>query len=182
MITRLKNRLNKFRREESGGMYTVEFAVMLPVLCATLAYGVELTTHANRQFQLERGLEVTTRVIRLNTGAEMTHADLLESICTYAGGLDNCTQNMRLEMQSVVTREFAGLPANPDCTNAPLEVTPVRGWTLGEQHELMLLRACYQYTPFLSTLSSGLKSFIGASDVSSTGYMVAMSAFVQEPE
>jgi hypothetical protein len=182
MITRLKNRLNKFRSEENGGIYTLEFAVMLPLLCFTLAYGVELTTHANRQFQIERGLEVTTRIIRLNTGEAMTHAMLLESICDNAGGLDDCSQNMRLEMQAVVPREFVGLPANPDCTNAPLEVTPVRGWSLGEQHELMLLRACYQYTPFMSTLSDGVKSFIGVTTASSKGYMVAMSAFVQEPQ
>lgn len=182
MITRLKNRLNKFRNEENGGMYTVEFAVMLPLLCFTLAYGVELTSHANRQFQLERGLEVTTRSIRLNTGDEMTHAMLLDAICTYAGGLDDCSENMRLEMQVVYPRDFVGLPENPDCTNAPLEVTPVRGWSLGEQHELMLLRACYQYTPFMSTLSAGVKSYLGVTNVSSKGYMVAMSAFVQEPQ
>ncbi|WP_299023979.1 pilus assembly protein [uncultured Sulfitobacter sp.] len=178
MITRLKNRLKRFRSEEEGGVYTLEFAVMMPVLCMTLIYGVELTTHANRQFQLERGLEVTTRIIRLNTGQNLTHADLKQSICDNAGGLDNCEDNMRLEMMPTNPREFASLPASPDCTNSPLPVTPVRGWSLGQQHELMLMRACYQYEPFMSGF--GLGKLIGNGE-NGKGSMVAMSAFVQEP-
>lgn len=122
MITRLKNRLKKFRNEEFGGVSTVEFAVMAPVLCMTLVYGVELTTHANRQFQLERGLEVTTRIIRLNTGQELTHENILTSICANSGGLDNCEENMRLEMVVVNPRDYEGLPPSPDCTNAPLRL------------------------------------------------------------
>ena len=48
MITRLKNRLSRFRKEESGAAYTVEFVIMLPLLFVTFAFGVELTTHSNR--------------------------------------------------------------------------------------------------------------------------------------
>ncbi|MEP1766233.1 MAG: pilus assembly protein [Sulfitobacter sp.] len=179
MITRLKNSLNSFRTQEDGSAHTVEFAVMFPILFATLLYGVELTTHSNRQFQLERGLEVTTRAIRLGTGEGLTHADLLQNICDNSGGLNNCEDNMRLEMMSVDPRDFAGLPEIPDCTNAPLEVTPVRGWSVGQNHELMLLRACYQYEPFMSGL--GLGALLSNSE-NGKGSMVAMSAFVQEPQ
>jgi hypothetical protein len=179
MITRLKNGLKRFRAQEDGSAHTVEFAVMFPILFATLIYGVELTTHSNRQFQLERGLEVTTRAIRLSTGEGITHADLLQNICDNSGGLNDCEENMRLEMITVDPRDFAGLPASPDCTNAPLEVTPVRGWSVGEQHDLMLLRACYQYEPFMAGLGLG-KLLSGGEN--GKGSMIAMSAFVQEPQ
>lgn len=178
MITRLKNRLSRFRSEESGETYTLEFVVMFPLILATFAYGVELTTHANRQFQLDHGLEVTTRAIRLNTATNFTHDDLKAGICEFSGGLDECESRLRLEMTPVNPRDFAGLPTMPDCTNAPEPVTPVRGWSLGEQHELMLLRACYKYDTVFN--SFGLGSLLG-NDAGGRGSMVSMSAFVQEP-
>ena len=85
---------------------------------------------------------------------------------------------MRLEMITVNPREFTGLPSAPDCTNAPHEVTPVRGWSLGKQHDLMLMRACYQYEPFVTKFGLGK---LLASESNGKGSMIAMSAFVQEP-
>ena len=81
-------------------------------------------------------------------------------------------------MTPVNPRNFAGLPSMPDCTNAPQPVTPVRGWSLGQQHELMLLRACYKYDPVFG--SFGLGASLGTDDAG-RGTMVSMSAFVQEP-
>jgi len=178
MITRIKNRLSAFRSEEKGSTYTLEFAIMLPLFFATLIYGVELTTTANRQFQLERGLAVTTRFIRLHTGEDLQHDDIKQTICDYSGNLADCENNMRLEMISVDPRNFAGLPATPDCTNSSLAVTPVRGWSLGVEHELMLLRACYQYEPFLAGFGLGK---LLAENGDGKARMYATSAFVQEP-
>jgi len=180
MITRLKTRLNTFRAEEDGAAYTVEFAVMMPILFMTLVFGVELTTHSNRQFQLDRALASTTRAIRLHTGDTLTHADLVENICDNSGGLADCEENMRLEMITVDPREYEGLPDAPDCTNAPQEVTPVRGWSVGESHDLMLLRACYQYEPFLTSV--GLGKLLTENTDNSKASIIALSAFVQEPE
>ena len=84
-------------------------------------------------------------------------------------------------MIPVNPRDFVGLPAMPNCTNAPHPVNPVnplRGWSLGEQHELMLLRACYKFSPVFGSL--GLGKLLGTDDAG-LGTMVSMSAFVQEP-
>jgi Flp pilus assembly protein TadG len=178
MITHIKNCLKRFRQEEAGAVYTLEFAVMLPVLFMTLMYGVELTTHANRQFQLDRGLEVTARIIRLNTSSEYSHDDIQQAICDNAGGLDDCNNNMRLELLPMDVRAYTGLPETADCTNSPLTVTPVRGWSVGDQHELMIMRACYEYTPFMSSLGLGK---LLASGSNGKGQMISVSAFVQEP-
>jgi hypothetical protein len=178
MITHIKNRLDRFRKEDAGSVYTLEFAVLLPLLFMALFFGVELTTHANRQFQLDRGLEVTTRIIRLNTAVEYTHDELKQAICANTGGLEDCENNMRLELLAENLRDYTGLPARADCTNSPVTVTPVRGWSLGEEHELMLMRACYEYTPFLASI--GLGKLLGSGE-NGKGEMVAISAFVQEP-
>ena len=81
-------------------------------------------------------------------------------------------------MIPVNPRDFVGLPAMPNCTNAPHPVNPLRGWSLGEQHELMLLRACYKFSPIFGSI--GLGKLLGTDDAG-LGTMVSMSAFVQEP-
>ena len=85
---------------------------------------------------------------------------------------------MRLEMTAINPREFTGLPALPDCVDLPEAVSPVRGWSLGQQHELMMLRACYRFEPVFG--SFGLGKLLGT-DGEGYGKMVAISAFVQEP-
>lgn len=178
MITRLTHRLKRFRKEEAGAIYTLEFVVMFPLLLMALAFGVELTTHANRQFQVDRALDVTTRAIRLNTATQFTHENIKDVICANSGGLDECDTKMRLEMISINPRSFVSLPAQPDCTDTPQPVNPVRGWSLGQQHELMMLRACYKYKPVFGAF--GLGALLGT-DGEGYGKMVAISAFVQEP-
>lgn len=178
MITRIHNRLSRFRKDEAGAIYTLEFALMFPLLLTALAFGVEFTTHANRQFQVDRGLDVTARAIQLSTSQELNHDDLKNFICANSGGLDDCTTRMRLEMIPINPREFTALPAMPDCTDTPEPVNPVRGWALGQQHELMMLRACYKFKPVFGSL--GLGKLLGT-DNEGYGRMVAISAFVQEP-
>jgi hypothetical protein len=179
MITLLTHRLSRFRKEESGAIYTLEFAVMFPLLLLALAFGVEFTTHAKRQFQVDRALEVTTRAIKLNTATSFTHQDIVETICNNSGGLKECSDRMRLEMTAVNPRNFQGLAPLPECENASADANPVDGWSLGEQHELMMLRACYKFSPVFPGF--GLGALIGAND-DGYGKMIAVSAFVQEPE
>jgi hypothetical protein len=178
MITRIKTRLSRFRKEDAGALYTVEFAVMLPLLFMALAFGVELTTHANRQFQVDRALDVTTRTIQLNTGANYSHADVKSYLCQKSGGLKDCESNMMLEMTPINPHDFTGLPALPACVDRSAPVNPIRGWSVGQQHELMMLRACYSFEPVFG--SFGLGALLGTDDAG-MGRMVAISAFVQEP-
>jgi hypothetical protein len=180
MITRLKNRLRRFRKEDAGALYSLEFLVLLPALTFPLLFGVELTTHSNRQFQLDRGLEVTTREIRLNTGFTFTHEQIKGAICANSGGLAECDSRLRLEMVPMDPRNYAGLPRVADCVNVAQPVNPVRGWSLGQQHQLMVMRACYKYDPF--SASFGMGNLFATDNTDELGTMVSMSAFVQEPQ
>jgi hypothetical protein len=180
MITRLKTRLRRFRKEDAGALYSLEFLVLLPVLVFPLLFGVELTTHSNRQFQLDRGLEVTTREIRLNTAYNFTHDQIKTAICANTGGLSDCDSRLRLEMVAMNPRNYAGLPNVADCIDSAEDVRPVRGWSLGQQHQLMVMRACYRYDPF--SASFGLGNIFATDNTDELGTMVSMSAFVQEPE
>lgn len=178
MITRMKKHLRRFRKEEKGALYLIEFAILAPVLFGSFFFGFELSMHSIRQMLLDRGLEVTTREVRLNTGMQFTHEDLRNAICVNAGSLPDCEENLRLEMVPMNPRNFTSLPPMPECVNNVLPVDPLRGWSLGKQHELMLLRACLNFNPVFASV--GLGKLLG-SDSKGMGKMVSISAFVQEP-
>ena len=181
MNIRMNKFLRRFRKEEKGSVYLIEFVIMAPLLFMTFFFGFELSMHSIRQMQLDRGLEVTTREVRLNTSVQFTHDALKSAICANSGGLADCEDNLRLEMITTNPRTFASLPSDADCINTAQPVTPVRGWSLGQQHELMLLRACYRFVPLWNNI--GLGSVLDTNDGSDDGYakMVSISAFVQEP-
>lgn len=178
MNMRMKNYLRRFRKEEKGSVFLIEFMVMAPMLFFMFFFGFELSMHSIRQMQLDRGLEVTTREVRLNTAVDFTHDVLKQTICANAGGLENCNDNLRLEMVTRNARGFTPMPEHADCINSSEEVTPVRGWSLGKEHELMMMRACYRFVPMWGKFGLGAEL-----DANGDGYaeMVSVSAFVQEP-
>lgn len=178
MITRLKNRLRRFRKEDDGAIIALEFMIMAPLIFSAFFMGVEMGLYSIRQMLLDRGLEVTTREVRLNTDMYFEHDDLKRAICQNAGNLPGCMDNLRLEMVPTNPRAFTGLPATVDCVDTSQPVTPVRGWALGKQHDLMILRACYKFKPIFPTTGLGA-SF--SKDGNGEVAMSTISAFVQEP-
>lgn len=178
MIIRITHRLKRFRKQEDGSAILMEFMILTPVLFGAFFMAMEMGMYSIRQMQLDRGLEVTTREVRLNTARDFTHDELKDTICINAGGLPNCSELLRLEMMPVDPRNYAGLPATLDCVDTSREVNPVRGFTLGEQHELMIMRVCYKFDPIFPTTGLG-QAFV--KDGSGQVAMTSTSAFVQEP-
>ncbi len=178
MITRITNRLKSFRKQEDGSAILMEFMILTPVLFGAFFMAMEMGMYSIRQMQLDRGLEMSTREVRLNTARTFTHDEIKESICFHARTLPNCSELLRLEMKPVDPRNFAGLPDTLDCVDTSLEVNPVRGFTLGQQHELMIMRVCYKFDPIFRTTGLG-QAFV--KDGSGRVAMTATSAFVQEP-
>lgn len=177
MTHRLKHVLTRFRKDEDGSS-TIEFSLYFTVFFFILAASVEMGYMNLRHALLERGLDLATREIRLNTGNIPTYEEVRAKICEEAVIVDNCTQNLRLEMVEVDPRNFAAIPPTADCQNAEEEPHPVRNFVPGQDNQLMLMRACLKYKPAMPGTSFGL-----ALQKDEQGYtqMVATSAFVQEP-
>lgn len=178
MITRLKNCLSRFCKDDDGSAIVFEFVIMVPLVFSTFFMAMELGIYSIRQMYLDRGLEVSTREVRLNTSVNFTHDYLKAKICQNAGNLPNCMTELRLELIPIDPRNFAGLPASADCVDTSTAITPVRGFTLGEQHDVMLVRACYKFSPVFPTTGLG---YALAKDGSGRVAMTSISAFVQEP-
>lgn len=178
MIPPLSPFLRRFRKDENGSVSTIEFVIMVPLLFAAFMMSVEMGIYSMRQMFLDRGLDITVRYVRLNTETPMTHNQLKTMICTNAGFLKDCGTTLRLEMKPLNPRNFAAFDQVADCVDTSEPVQPVRGFELGQEHELMMLRACVKFKPVFPT--SGL-GYAFEKDGSGKAKMFSVAAFVQEP-
>lgn len=170
--------IRRFAKEESGAVFLIEFVILFPLIFGVFLSSIELSVYSLRQVHLNRGLEYAVRYVRLNTRTQMTHDQIKKLVCEGAGNVSNCSTTLRLEMVKVNPRNFTPMNSDVDCIDTSLPVTPERGFTLGKQHDLMLLRACLKFDPMLPTSRLGFKF---ATDGSGQSAMYAVSAFVQEP-
>lgn len=182
MIRALKSVTRLFRRSENGSA-TVEFAITVPAMLLLMCSGVELGFTSIRHAALERAVDLTVRDIRLGTGtfpqdSEVAHNQIKQAICDRVGFIDNCNDNLKLEMILVDTRAWVAPNPDADCTDQSQDAEPPRGFTNGMDNDLMLLRACAKFDPVFPT--SGLGKNI-AKDDAGQYQLIATSAFVQEP-
>ncbi|WP_425099743.1 TadE/TadG family type IV pilus assembly protein [Tropicibacter sp. S64] len=177
MITRVKNALARFRKDETGSM-VVPFALWTPVFLGLILSAIELGTVTIRQTALERALDDTVRDLRLDAGVVGTHDELKAKICQTAAVLPACTEMLRLELVRLDMRNWQAPQAKADCVDTSEQINPVRGFYKGGEQEMMMIRACYKYQPITpaGTLSSSL-----ATDAAGYTAIVSTTAFVNEP-
>lgn len=180
MTHAFSRRWRRYKKDERGVLNTIEFVILFPLMLTILLTAFEFGFYQIRMVFLDRGLDLAVRDVRLNTGTSYSHATLKESICDYAGFLDDCDSQLKLEMSPVDVRGFPGLLGPADCIDASEPVQPVRQFKHGVQHQLMVLRACYKFEPVFAGLGLG-QAMRENGDASGMSRMIAASAFVQEP-
>ncbi len=177
MIRRLKKALPRVVRDEDGNA-TVEFAILFVPMFATLLWAVELgVIHVNYSL-LERAVDTTVRDLRLGTGAAPQHDSIRDIICERAGIVQDCSDNLRIEMVQFDPYNWDRPPANVDCTDVSQPVEPVRSFVNGASNELMFIRVCAKFDPFMPHVGMADKLII---DGAGKYALVTSSAFVQEP-
>lgn len=177
MIKALAHKFRPFGRSEDGSA-TVEFAIVFPAVMTVLLSGIELGFVSLHHSALERAVDITVRDIRLGTGTAPQHDELKDLICQRAGFIENCSENLKLEMIQVDPRAWGGLPDDPDCTDSSEEVAPVRAFVNGLDNEMMIMRACAKIDTIFPTTGLG-KNIV--KDGAGQYALVATAAFVQEP-
>ncbi|NNE53562.1 MAG: pilus assembly protein [Sulfitobacter sp.] len=178
MMTRIARALRRFRRKEEGSAIVIEFVIFVPILFSAFLMATELGIYSMRQMFLDRGLDIAVRHIRLNTGLSITHRQIKDMICDNAGFLEDCDDTLRLEMIPIDLRAFATFDMTPDCVDTSAAVQPVRGFTLGQAQQMMMMRACVKFNPVFPT--TGIGKYL-EKDGSGKARMLATAAFVQEP-
>lgn len=179
MIQSSKRFLGRFRRDEDGSAIVIEFMLFVPILFGAFLMAVEMGVYSMRQMQLDRGLDIAVREIRLNTSTAFEHDDIKDMICLNTGWLENCNEYLKLEMNPINPRAFASFDQDPDCIDSASEDAQApRGFTLGLQNDVMMLRACIRFNPVFPTSGLG-RGF--QKDGNGMARMISTAAFVQEP-
>ena len=176
MIRAIKTLTKRYQREEDGNM-TIEFAIMVPAVFLIFMSTVEVGIYQMHQMFLDRGVDMAVRNVRLNTGANYDHGELRDMICEYSGFLENCDTEVSLTLKPVTIDTYGGPTGQPsDCNNTYPEISPLREFQHGGEHQMMLIVACYKFRPLFPTTGWGF-----AADDSGEANMFAFSGFVQEP-
>lgn len=176
MRARTAKQLRRFRDEEDGQI-AIEFVIFVPLIFSIFLSSVELGIYSMRQMWMERGLEIAVRSVRLSTGSAPQHDQLKQMVCDQAPFLPDCVNRLKLEMTPISPTAFAGLPSTVDCVDTSQQVNPPRTFVQGGNHDLMLIRACLVFDPVIPTTGLGFEF----DQQEGLPRMVAMSAFVQEP-
>ena len=174
------SRLKRLWRGDEGSA-TVEFVIVFPFFIMLFLSSVEMGMITLHHTMLERGLDMTVRDIRLGTGATPQHDAIKDNICELAGVIPNCSTSLRLEMLQVDLRNTVSIPEEADCVDNSKDAKPVRSFVNGRENEMMILRACLKFDPLFPTSGLG-KSLKESGDGAGQAALVAVSAFVQEPE
>ncbi len=177
MIGRLAKAFRRFRKCEDGSA-VVPFALWTPVMIGIALSTVEVGAMTLRHTQLERALDLTVREIKLGTGQIYSHSELKAMICAKTSILADCGEMLHLEMIGLDMRDWTDPPSTVECTDVALDVTPQRNFEFGQEHETMLLRACYKYRPIspVSKLGRPVKT-----DADGYTGVVSTATFVHEP-
>ena len=178
LLDRFTTRLRRLCHRDEGSA-TVEFVIVFPFFITLFLSSVELGMITLRHTMLERGLDMAVRDIRLGTGDAPQHDDIKVDICDHAGIIPNCLATLRLEMVQVDLRNGVAFPDEADCVDTSKEVEPVRSFVNGQENDMMVLRACVKFDPLFPTTGLGKKLHV---DGAGQAALIAVSAFVQEPE
>lgn len=152
MIRRLLR--STFGKSEDGSA-TVEFVIIFPIFMFLFVSSFELGTIMLRQTMLDRGIDMTVRLIRLGLVEDVTHDDIKAMICERAALLPDCERQLKLEMQVVNPRSWTALNTDVDCIDQADYNLPVRAFEAGMANQMMILRACHLFQPYFSTFGMG---------------------------
>lgn len=139
-----------------------------------------------RYILIERALDMTVRDLRLGimvfpNGAsdQQKHDIVKKAICDKTIMIPNCTDVMQLELTLVSKTTWGPLPVSTTCIDTSANIKPVTQFSLGDDNQMMLLRACTVFEPIFPGTGIGLQL---PKDGGGKGYLlVARSAFVNEP-
>ncbi len=172
-------RLMRFARAERGSA-TIEFVVVVPVIFTIFMSSFEVGLIMTRQAMLDRAVDMTVRAVRLSASAsKITHTQLRNRICDYAGILPDCRKALKVELTRISTSVWNLPKPKADCIDRTTTVNPVTRFVTARASDIIFLRACYVADPLfpLTGLATALPK-----DASGGYHLISTAIFATEPE
>lgn len=169
--------LRALRRSEDGSG-TIEFALLLPLFLGFFLGAFELGMLLTRQMMLDRGLDIAVREVRLGTFTGDVHAQIKDAVCDAALIIPDCDARLTLAMTVVDPRAWSGVEPPVRCRDINEDEPPANEFRTGVSNELMILRACVVFEPFMPLNGLGFELVAGTNG---TYALIAESAYAVEP-
>lgn len=178
MIRCIARTFRRFRKEEKG-LAAVEFALFFPLYLGMFFWAVELGIMQIKSVMLDHALDVSMREIRLGMIDAPSPELLKTAICSRARIIENCADQLMIDLRPVSTTTWNMPPAPVECVNNDDEdMQPAVTWNPGRQNEIMLVRACIVIPVIFPNLMLGRHLHM---DTSGGIGIASISAFVNEP-
>lgn len=170
--------LARLRRSEEGAV-TIPAVFWLPLYIMIMVAAVELCVVIFKQTLLDRGVELTTRIMRLGIEPLPTHEELKRSICTNMGFIPNCMSRLAVEVFPVDTDTWVASNQSPAmCTDSTSAAELSPQIERGGSNQLMILRACLKIDTMTEVDPLALAL---ARDAGGQAALVTITSFVNEP-
>lgn len=171
-------RLMRGWREEDG-VASVEFLFAVPILMLIFTASFETGMVMTRSIMLEQSLDMVMRDLRLGHFTAPDSALLKQEICAKTVIFRDCETSLMIELQRINTTTFAMPATAATCVDRDEEIQPVTMLQIGQQNDLMLVRACIIQDIMFANVGLGLT--ILRDNPNGEYAIVAVSAFSNEP-
>jgi hypothetical protein len=177
-MIKLFNRKFKGLRKEEDGTASVEFVIAVPVILTIFMASFEAGFFMIRSVMLEQAVDMAMRDVRLGHFETVNAAVLKDEICKRIIMFTNCEADMMIEMERVTTSDW-DLPNDlTSCVNRSENTEPAVEMEIGQQNEMILVRACIMQDALFPSTGLALELPLD----SMGGYaLYSKSAYVVEP-
>ena len=141
----------RLRRSEEGAV-TIPTLLWLPLFLMIMAAGVEFGVLATKQTLFDRGVALSTRILRLGIEPLPAQDVLRRSICTNIGFLHDCMKNITVAVVPIdtTTTPWSAPDQVVDLCDTVKASFPPPGILRGTANQPMLLRACLEVEPMMT--------------------------------
>lgn len=175
----MTRRFASFLRSDSGTA-SIEFVILFPLFVTMLLMTIEAGIYMARQVLLDRSVDLAVRELRLGTETPPTFEEFKAAICDNSMMIPDCQNVVQVELKRVNLKSWEGVNGAPRCIDVTENIDPFdqTEFTNGSDNELMMVRVCAVYQPFLPSTYLGLQMAKLPGDRYA---IVVTSAFVNEP-
>ncbi|PYF09651.1 hypothetical protein C8J30_10721 [Rhodobacter viridis] len=178
MLSRLRRRLWRRARSEEGAV-TIPAVMWLPLFIMIMVASVDMSVLIIKQTLFDRGVDLSTRILRLGIEPLPSHDVLKRSICKNIAFISNCMDRLAVEVFPIDTTTWtstnsSGLVCTDSSSAVALSPQILRGGT----NQLMMLRACLKIDTMMRAdpFAMALRRDAGGQVA-----LVSITAFVNEP-
>ncbi len=125
-----------------SGTATVEFVVAVPVILMIFMASFESGFFMIRSVMLEQAVDMTMREVRLGHFPVVDATTLKADICGRIILVTDCNTSMMIEMDRVTTDTWEMPQDHATCVNRNQSTQPAVTMEIGQQNEMILVRAC----------------------------------------